>query len=60
MKFIKYLDSAGVPIQLQHNNETEYKSVFGGLLTFFIYAACLCDAIYIFILWGDGSLLPKI
>ncbi len=59
MNFVKSIDQFGA--KFTHNvtnDDSQFKTVFGGIMTFLIYILSAAYSIYILNLWRIGSIPP--
>ncbi len=54
-KLIQNVDQFGVHyIPTIEGEKSQFKTLFGGFISIFIYAASFCYSLYVIILWGTG------
>ncbi|CAD8113083.1 unnamed protein product [Paramecium sonneborni] len=59
-KFLRDLDQFGVVFKPSITQDSEYKTVLGGILSILLYGVSLGYFIYQFVVWKEGGMLPKI
>ncbi|CAD8193640.1 unnamed protein product [Paramecium octaurelia] len=59
-KFLRELDQFGVVFKPSITQDSEYKTVLGGILSILLYGVSLGYFIYQFVIWKEGGMLPKI
>ncbi|CAD8213717.1 unnamed protein product [Paramecium octaurelia] len=59
-KFLRDLDQFGVVFKPSITQDSEYKTVLGGILSILLYGISLGYFIYQFAIWKEGGMLPKI
>jgi len=59
MKYFKLIDQFGVTFTPKiTKDDSEFKSIFGGIMTLTIYVLCAAYSIYILYQWGNGNIPP--